>query len=176
MQIEQLLRQYLETIHPIKNMLYRERMRESVSLFITQSGKLGTMEIDNHDIEKYKYRLSEICTNRDVTEHMKNLRTFLRYAARKGKARMDPECIMIGDGGYGEVSIHKILKPYMKKTRFKDGSRTNLKKLREFYYYRYVKNMKYEDIVVKMKTSLRQLVRYRQYIEIAGKDKLLRGN
>lgn len=173
MQIEQLLRQHLDTIHPVKNLLYREQMRESISLFLKESEHRNTMELDHHSIDAYREHLTTTGTRRDVTEHMKNLRSFLRYAARKGKLRIDPECIMISDGGYGEVSIQKTFKPYMIKTRFKDGRRTDLKKLRDFYYYRFVKNMKYDDIEKKMGVHRRQLTRFRQYIEIAGKDKLL---
>lgn len=173
MQIEQLLRQHLDTINPIHNMIHREQMRESIELFLKESVCRNTMELDHHSIDTYRETLLAVCTRRDVTEHMKNLRSFLRYAARKGKVRIDPECIIIGDGGYGEVSVQKTFKPYMLKTRFKDGRRTDLKKLRDFYYYRCVKGMKYKDIMVKMNTNLRQLVRYRQYLDIAGKDKLI---
>lgn len=175
MQIEQLLKQYLESIPPFRDVHHHDS-NEVCEMFISIIKKKDTLHIDFHDIVKFYEFLKQECASHMTTMRMKDLRSFLRFLAKAGKLKLDPECIVINDGGYGEVELNPVFKPYMVKVRFKDGRRTNLENLRTFYYYRYERGWTYPQIQKKTGMSLRQLVRYRQYLEIAGKDKLLGAN
>lgn len=168
-QLEQLYEQYISTLD---SPTVLSQAQESVGKFVALSKKSSAKEITYQDIQKFCAYVHSEYNGYARYVHMRTLRTFLRFAARKGIIKIDPECIVI-DESYGAVSIKEILNPIMKTVRFSTGQRTDKKKIREFYYYRFVKKLKYDEIEKKMKKSRRQLTRYKQYLEIAGKDKLI---